>query len=278
MQTKARSAPHQQHAFGVILDQIRQRKPGLSQKHLAELAGYDPATVARMNQGKKDLNGPSGRERVVRLMEVLADQGALIRLDEVNALLHAAALQPLFDRHPVEVRLIARLSVLPSGQRQRRTNLPAELTSFVGRIAEIGEVRRLLSTTRLLTLTGSGGCGKTRLAQRVSADALLNYSEGVWVVELAAVTDGASIPDLVAHALGLVSTEHWSSESLHDYLCERQSLLILDNCEHLIDAVATFVITVLRACANSLACSGLFGQMQTACLTRIIGSRPRLLR
>jgi predicted ATPase len=236
------------HPFGELLAQYRARKPGLTQTHLAELAGYNQAILVRMAQGKKDLTGPSGRERMVRLIETLADQSALTTLDEANALLLSADMPPLFERNLNEAHLITRLSRLPVGQRVRRTNLPAPLTSFVGRGQEIAEVRRLLGLTRLLTLTGAGGCGKTRLAQRIAADVLITYSEGVWYAELAALSDPALIPDVVARALGLIAVDRPAQEQVLDFLRERHTLLVLDNCEHLIDAVVAFSIEVLRAC------------------------------
>ena len=98
--TNARqSVKSQQHAFGELLAQYRARKSGLTQARLASLSGYDQSILVRMSQGKKDLTGPSGRERVVRLIETLADQGALATLDEADALLLAADMPPLFERH-----------------------------------------------------------------------------------------------------------------------------------------------------------------------------------
>jgi len=236
------------HPFGELLAQHRARKPGLTQTCLAELAGYNQAILVRMCQGKKDLTGPSGRERVVRLVETLADQGALTTLDEANALLLSADMPPLFERQLTEARLITRLAKVPAGQRTRRTNLPAPLTSFVGRANELAEVRRLLGLTRLLTLTGAGGSGKTRLAQRIAADMLIAYSDGVWYTELAVLADPALIADAVVRALGLIASDRPTQDQLLDYLRERHVLLVLDNCEHLIDAVAAFSIEVLRAC------------------------------
>jgi predicted ATPase len=236
------------HPFGELLAQYRARKLGLTQTRLAELAGYDQSVLVRMAQGKKDLTGPSGRERVVRLIETLADQSALTTLDEANGLLLAADMPPLFERQPIEARLIERLTRLQPGHRMRRTNLPAPLTSFVGRAQEIADARRLLNTTRLLTLTGAGGCGKTRLAQRVAADVLLLYSEGVWYAELAALTDPALIADAVVHALGLVASDRPALDQLCDTLRERHVLLVLDNCEHLVEAAVEFAVVVLRAC------------------------------
>jgi predicted ATPase len=236
------------HPFGELLAQYRARRPGLTQTRLAELAGYDQAIVTRMAQGKKDLTGPSGRERTIRIIETLADQNCLTTLDEANALLLAADLPPLFERQPVEAKLIARFGNKPAGLRTRRTNLPALVSSFVGRTSEIAEVRQLLSGSRLVTLTGAGGAGKTRLAQRVAADVLLQYPDGVWYVELAAITDATAIADAAIRALGLVSSDQPALERITEHLRDRHALLVLDNCEHMIDAVATFAITVLHSC------------------------------
>lgn len=173
-----------QHPFGELLTQYRLRKPGLTQ--LVGLAGYDQAILVRMGQGKKDLTGPSGRERILRLASVLLDPGALSTLDEVNGLLLAATMPPLFDRQPAEATLIARLSRISTGHVVRRTNLPAPLSRFISRAQEIADVCDEVAGTRLLTLTVAGGAGKTRLAQRVAGDRLLAYADGVWYVELAA--------------------------------------------------------------------------------------------
>jgi hypothetical protein len=87
------------------------------------------------------------------------------------------------------------------GSRRRLTNLPPQRTSFIGREGEIAEIKHRLGTTRLLTLTGSGGCGKTRLALQVAADSLERYADGVWLVELAPLADPAFVPHSVAAAL-----------------------------------------------------------------------------
>jgi predicted ATPase/class 3 adenylate cyclase len=130
-------------------------------------------------------------------------------------------------------------------------NLPRQLTSFVGREQEMAEVRRLLGTTYLLTLTGVGGAGKTRLALQVAAEIPEEYPDGVWLVELAALSDPDYVPQAVASALGvrevpgrpLVTT-------LLDYLQRKKLLLILDNCEHLIAACARLAEAILRAGQN----------------------------
>jgi predicted ATPase/class 3 adenylate cyclase len=128
-------------------------------------------------------------------------------------------------------------------------NLPAQLTSFIGREHDMTEVDRLLGTTRLLTVTGSGGCGKTRLALQVAADLVEAYAHGVWLVELAALSDPALVPQTVAAALGVrVEPGHTATATLSDYLRSRSLLLLLDNCEHLLAACAQLADLLLRAC------------------------------
>jgi predicted ATPase/class 3 adenylate cyclase/Tfp pilus assembly protein PilF len=128
-------------------------------------------------------------------------------------------------------------------------NLPEPLTSFVGREMEIKEVTALLGRTRLLTLTGSGGCGKTRLATQVGRSVLEMYSDGVWLVELAALTTPAFVPQATANALGLAEQAGRPLlDTLADHLRPRSLLLILDNCEHLLAACASLVNALLPVC------------------------------
>src|SRR5215472_15352693 len=141
-------------------------------------------------------------------------------------------------------------------QRHSRTvnrphNLPAELNSFVGRRHEMAEVKRGLQATRLLTLTGTGGAGKTRLALRVAADLVRAFPDGVWAVELANLQDPALVAYAVFMALGLRDrSASWPVAVLTEYLSERRLLLVLDNCEHLLTATAVLVETLLRGCSG----------------------------
>ena len=130
-------------------------------------------------------------------------------------------------------------------------NLPAELTSFVGRRDEVAEVRRLLAGSRLVTLTGVGGVGKTRLALRAAAELRRAFRGGVWLVRLDQLREEMLVAQAVAGALGLQDRAGYSPEAaLADYLADRPLLLVLDNCEHLVDAVAKLADLLLRAAAG----------------------------
>ncbi|HEY3248822.1 MAG TPA: tetratricopeptide repeat protein [bacterium] len=130
-------------------------------------------------------------------------------------------------------------------------NLPVQLTSFVGRDREIADVRRLLSTTRLLTLTGPGGCGKTRLALQVAAEVVDEFPDGVWLVELASLANPGLVPQAVATVLGIREEPGRPLQTtLAAAVRTRRMLLVLDNCEHLIDAAAFLVDALLQASAG----------------------------
>ncbi|WP_081607605.1 protein kinase domain-containing protein [Rhodococcus triatomae] len=159
---------------------------------------------------------------------------------------------------PIQPAIAAR-----SGRRARRTrafpitaiattaggNLPSELTSFIGRRHDVSEVKRLLGVSRLLTLTGVGGVGKTRLALKVAADCRRNFDDGVWLLELGDLVESELITESLASTFGL--REHPNGLALHGlvhYLSGRQLLLVLDNCEHQVEATAALVEPLLRTC------------------------------
>src|SRR3990172_6632296 len=123
-----------------------------------------------------------------------------------------------------------------------RTNIPAVLTSFVGRKREIAEIPQLLASTHLLSLVGAGGCGKTRLALRVAAELTDQYIDGVYWVEFARLTDSALVPQAVAKVLNVFEQSGTPlMDTLLGLLGDRQILLVLDNCEHLLGACAQLV-------------------------------------
>jgi predicted ATPase/serine/threonine protein kinase/Tfp pilus assembly protein PilF len=127
-------------------------------------------------------------------------------------------------------------------------NLPLRLASFVGRKTQIADVKRLLTETRLLTLTGVGGCGKTRLAVEVGGELLRDFPDGVWLIELGPLSDGTRVPQALATALGQKEQPGRTLvETLIDCLQGEQVLLLLDGCEHLLAACAELTQTLLRA-------------------------------
>jgi predicted ATPase len=131
----------------------------------------------------------------------------------------------------------------------RPNNLPLLLSSFIGREREIAEVKQALLSHRLLTLTGTGGCGKTRLSLEVAAGLVEEFEDHVWLVGLVALSEPSLVPQSVASTLGLrEQPERLLTETLTDFLRPRRALLVLDNCEHLIDACATLAQTLLATC------------------------------
>jgi predicted ATPase/class 3 adenylate cyclase len=130
-------------------------------------------------------------------------------------------------------------------------NLPRQLTSFVGRDQEVAEIRELVQGHRLVTLVGTGGAGKTRCAIQVGAEMLEGFSDGVWLAELASIADASLVPAAIARALGVrESPERPLLETLVTHLARRQLLLIIDNCEHLIDEARSVTSAILRAAAD----------------------------
>jgi predicted ATPase/class 3 adenylate cyclase/Tfp pilus assembly protein PilF len=150
-------------------------------------------------------------------------------------------------RHPAfaqEFPALRSLSACPN-------NLPQQLTSFIGRGKERAEIKELLGKARLLTLTGLGGSGKTRLALEVASEVLSDYPDGVWLVELAALSEASLLPHRVLGALGVREEPgKIGTETLIGYLGSKRLLLVLDNCEHLVERCATLTDTLLRSCPN----------------------------
>jgi predicted ATPase/class 3 adenylate cyclase/DNA-binding CsgD family transcriptional regulator len=128
----------------------------------------------------------------------------------------------------------------------RRGNLPVPATALVGRVHEVADIARAVRTNRLVTLTGVGGVGKTRLALEVGAELTDRFPDGVWLVELATVTDAASVADAIATAFGITPHAGASvTETIADALAGRELLMLLDNCEHVVDAAADATAAIL---------------------------------
>jgi len=143
---------------------------------------------------------------------------------------------------PAEFPPLRSLEVLPN-------NLPAQVTTFVGRGREMAELKRLIGLTRLLTLTGPGGTGKTRLSLQVAADVLERFAHGVWLVELATISDGAQIAEMVANVVDVrEEAGRPPIDTLVAALRTRKLLLVIDNCEHVIGDVAKLAEVLLHRC------------------------------
>ena len=152
--------------------------------------------------------------------------------------------QLLHPRLPAEFPPLKSLSAWPN-------NLPLQLTSFIGRAQEMAEITRLLSTARLITLTGAGGCGKTRLALQVAATLLGNFEDGVWIVDLSALSDSALVPQAVTSVLSVPEQPGRTlAEALVSFLRSKSLFIVLDNCEHLLIGCAQLAEALLRACPS----------------------------
>ncbi len=226
---------------------------GKSWLRLADAGGNrrldDPKDLVR-------LEIQSALERKVRVVPALVQGAQMPRADELPASLARLAARNAFEishirwQQDVE-RLIATLEQ-PRPQREAALhNLPRQLTSFVGRIEDVAALKKAMPTAQLVTLTGTGGCGKTRLALQVAAEMLGEYANGVWLIEFAPVTDPELVPNVVASSLGVLEQPGQElTETLIARLQDQCVLLIMDNCEHLVTACADLAEALLRSCAD----------------------------
>ena len=182
----------------------------------------------------------------------LGDRNAALKqFDECKRALHdELGVEPAPDTVALYERIKQARVAAPS-LATANTNLPIPLTSFIGRHHEIETVKHLLDTTRLLTLTGVGGCGKTRLAIQVARDLVDEFANGAWWVELAAAREDERVLPLIVKAVGLVESQQLSPlEALLNHLRTKHALLVVDNCEHLVKACAELAETLLSHCAH----------------------------
>jgi predicted ATPase/DNA-binding SARP family transcriptional activator len=219
-------------------------------KQLADLYGKqgDYQEAARWFQQALRLD-PCNEDLARGLMRLLAKAGRPEEIDRVSTrLLEALALSGRTPSRNIlahTTSLRAEAAMPPVS----RSNLREPLSSFVGRTREVAQVQELLASTRLLTLTGVGGCGKTRLALQVAGLLREAYADGVWVIELATCSDPVAVTRIVAGGLGVREVLGSTlGETITDYLRSKQLLLVLDNCEHLRNACASLLAVLLAAC------------------------------
>ena len=221
-----------------LLRQLR-AGAGLTQQELAKSAGVSPRSVSDLERG---INRTARQDTAVRLA------GALGLAEPVRSLFVAAAR----GRIPAAQVLAARRGQAPGGSPASAGGMhgfvPA-LTSFVGRAGPVREVAGLLDRGRLVTVTGPGGTGKTRLAAEVARQVAGRYADGAWLVELAPVAGPAQVAAVVAAALGVRDQPGVpAAEAVARVLARQQLLLVLDNCEHVIGAAAELCAGLLAAC------------------------------
>ncbi|MDQ6693080.1 MAG: LuxR C-terminal-related transcriptional regulator [Chloroflexota bacterium] len=209
--------------FGTWLKE-RRKQSDLTQAELAGQVGCSPETIQKLETGKR---------RPSKQMSELLATALDIAGDDLPAFLRSARGESSYDEKPVAA------------------NIPLQLTTFVGREREISDVKTLLGKNRLLTLTGTGGCGKTRLAIKVASSVDRMYLDGVYFVELSRLNDPSLVPQAVATAVQMKEQRHLGLASmLTGYLQARNILLVLDNCEHLLAACAELADELLRTCPH----------------------------
>ena len=247
----------QTESFGYWL---RRRRKALDLTQ-AELAARVSCTAATIRKIEADERKPSNElaNLLANQLSVPADQ----RQDFLRSARHTASASHTVGS--VSVAPYMESIASPTRFQSLLNNLPAQLTRFIGREWELAEVWKLMTSTRLLTLTGSGGCGKTRLAIALGDNMLsqhhgqanpvgdakslsIKLPDGIWLVELAPVAEPGLVADTILHVLGLQAVIRPATEVLADYLRDQRLLLILDNCEHLVQACAKLIEALLRSC------------------------------
>ncbi len=217
-------------SFAGLVRQLR-AEAGLTQEELAQAAGLPVRTLSDLERG---ISRTAHKDTAGLLAGALGLPGPVADLFAAAARGRVQAAEVLAARE---------------GAPALQNNLPAQLSAFIGRGRELAEVRALVESSRLVTLTGAGGCGKTRLGLRVAAGLLDGSGDGVWLVELAAVTEPDGVAPAISGALRLAAQPGRPVlEALLDALAPLDVLIVLDNCEHLIGGCAKTADAIVRRC------------------------------
>jgi len=227
--------PDQFSTFGELLKYLR-RQARITQRELAIAVGYSDTQISRIEQNQRVPDSVTVTALFVPALYIEQEPKWVARLLELAKAAQVWEISTPDDR------------LLPTTP----NNLPNQLTSFVGREKELADVKKLLHDAPMLTLTGPGGTGKTRLSIQAAGEALDQYPHGVWFVELAPILDPLLVPRATAIAIGLRDEpQRPVIDMLCDYLREKKALIILDNCEHLVDACARMADRLLHAASSS---------------------------
>ena len=234
--------------FGDLLKYLR-RRARLTQRELSVAVKYSEAHISRLEQNQRlpDLAALTALfipalyiedepEMVARFMELATQaRGGTFLRD--GAITFPRTVQKQIVEHSRTV------------EEDVRNNLPLQLTSFIGRHHELAQLRHLLEGARLITLTGTGGCGKTRLALETARQLVESYRDGIWLIELASISDPNLVLHTVASTLGIPETRDvLPTLALTKYLGTKQLLLIFDNCEQIVGVTAQMVEEILGIC------------------------------
>jgi predicted ATPase/transcriptional regulator with XRE-family HTH domain len=218
------------NTFGRYLRQLR-KNAGLTQRRFGLAVGYSESQVNKLERGTR-LPDP----------EIVAT--AFLRVLKLSRQTDAA-------KQLIALSEAAHRQALLTGTKSRQGNLPIALTSFIGREGDVKQLLGLLLNERLLTLVGPGGCGKTRLALEVAGQSGHQFDHGIWFIELAPLADASALVQTVCDVLRVVPAPLQDpDQALLAFLVDRNALLVLDNCEHMVEHCAALAGTLLRACPN----------------------------
>jgi len=227
--------PDQFSTFGELLRHLR-RQARITQRELAIAVGYSDTQISRIEQNQRVPDSTTITALFVPALYIEQEPKWVARLLELAKAAHIEGFSTT-DNLPI-----------PAAP----NNLPNQLTSFIGREKEIEDVKKLLHDAHMLTLTGPGGTGKTRLSIQAAGEVLDQYPNGVWFVELAPILDPLLVPRTTAIAIGLRDEpQRPVIDMLCDYLREKKMLIILDNCEHLVDACAQMTDRLLHVSSHT---------------------------
>jgi len=224
-------------SFGRLLQRHRVAA-GLSQENLAELAGVSTNAISVLERGLRSAPHTATLDLLIAALRL--DGDARVELEKAAKLARAHRTQG--QRHDLRSGLADEFLL---------NNLPPQLTSFVDRKREVAEIKQKLQSHRLVTVVGAGGAGKSRCAIELAADMLGGFGDGVWLAELAPISDPSLVAGIVARTLSVRETpNHPMLDTLLAYLKRKRLLLILDSCEHVIGEVRREVAAILHGCPD----------------------------